>query len=276
MRISLNIASREFEVDLDIGTSLAIPQRFDQNQPNLFGVPAASAHVVEQANFVGSTRRGGGCNVMRWSIVPHCHGTHTESISHIVNENVPLSVCLGAGFVVAVVMTVTPIAMADAGSETYFHALPEDRVITRQQVQAVVSSLAACGGEAMVVRTVPNGSAKRSTHYDHEPIPPYFTVEAMGAIAESGVKHLLVDLPSIDRILDEGRLANHHVFWNVSLGSKQRTSQARIERTITEFIYVPDEIADGLYLLNLQAPDVGIDAAPSRPLIWPLRENTLS
>ena len=41
----------------------------------------------------------------------------------------------------------------------------------------------------------------------------------MEYIVELGINHLLVDLPSIDRIYDEGKLANHRIFWNVEPGS---------------------------------------------------------
>ena len=35
----------------------------------------------------------------------------------------------------------------------------------------------------------------------------------MNYIVELGVKHLLVDFPSVDRLLDEGRLTCHNIFW---------------------------------------------------------------
>ena len=49
--------------------------------------------------------------------------------------------------------------------------------------------------------------------------PPFFSFEAMELVAELGVKHLLVDMPSVDRTFDEGRLSAHHIFWNVPQGS---------------------------------------------------------
>ncbi len=33
---------------------------------------------------------------------------------------------------------------------------------------------------------------------------------------------------------------------------------------------MPDELPDGLYLLELQVPALGGDAVPSRPLLYPL------
>ena len=43
---------------------------------------------------------------------------------------------------------------------------------------------------------------------------------------------------------------------------------------VTELAYVPDSVADGLYLLDLQVPAFGADAAPSRPVLYPLRPLT--
>ena len=36
---------------------------------------------------------------------------------------------------------------------------------------------------------------------------------------------------------------------------------------MTEMIYVADELADGLYLLDLQVPRWSLEAVPSRPLL---------
>ena len=63
-------------------------------------------------------------------------------------------------------------------------------------------------------------------------------------LREKGVKHLLIDLPSVDKEKDEGKLLSHHAFWNTS-------GKVRLDATITEFIYVPNTIKDGLYFLNL-------------------------
>ncbi|MBK8149128.1 MAG: hypothetical protein IPK58_13195 [Acidobacteria bacterium] len=99
-------------------------------------------------------------------------------------------------------------------------------------------------------------------------MPPYFTTEAMEFIAASGFRHLLVDLPSIDRIYDDGKLANHRIFWNIEPGSFDANEKTRVGNTVTELIFVPDDIADGVYLLNLQIAPFAADAAPSRPVLF--------
>jgi hypothetical protein len=62
---------------------------------------------------------------------------------------------------------------------------------------------------------------------------------------------LLIDLPSVDKEKDEGKLLAHKAFWNVT-DVNDLNLDARLEATITEMIYVPDNVADGSYLLNLQ------------------------
>ena len=61
---------------------------------------------------------------------------------------------------------------------------------------------------------------------------------------ERGIRHLLIDQPSVDKEFDDGMLLSHRAFWNYPSTLDQ-------ESTITEFIGVPDNLKDGLYLLNL-------------------------
>ena len=145
-------------------------------------------------------------------------------------------------------------------------------MISDEQIKSRLDSFAAHGtGNALVIRTLPNDSSKVDRLYDGENIPPYFTEEAIRSIVDFGFTHLLVDLPSIDRLFDDGRLSNHRVFWNVEPGSFESDPNTRTNSTITELIYVPNQIPDGEYLLNLQIAPFASDAAPSRPLLFPTR-----
>ncbi|HEX8734616.1 MAG TPA: hypothetical protein VF721_04785, partial [Pyrinomonadaceae bacterium] len=101
-----------------------------------------------------------------------------------------------------------------------------------------------------------------------ENVPPFFSTEAMRFMIEKGIRHLLVDLPSVDRAFDEGKLSNHRIFWNVEQGSFETNEASFINNTITELIFVPGEIEDGNYLLNLQIAPFVADASPSRPVLF--------
>jgi hypothetical protein len=121
------------------------------------------------------------------------------------------------------------------------------------------------------VRTLPNDAGKRTRHWEND-TTPYFTPEAMRVVRGRGVSHLLVDLPSVDPLYDNGLLAAHRVFWDVPPGSTELPGEEARRRTITEMIFVPDEVHDGRYLLTIQTPPLASDAVPSRPLLFSVED----
>jgi kynurenine formamidase len=147
----------------------------------------------------------------------------------------------------------------------------DDLVITLEAIEMAINSesgaVATGTDKALIVRTLPNDDSKLTREYG-DVIPPYFSTDAMEFIVECGFKHLLVDLPSIDRIFDEGKLLNHRLFWNVEAESFETNENTRLNSTITELIYVPNEVADSEYLLNLQIAPFEADASPSRPVLF--------
>jgi hypothetical protein len=99
--------------------------------------------------------------------------------------------------------------------------------------------------------------------------PAFFSIDAMKYIISLGVVHLLVDTPSVDRLLDDGHLSVHNIFWKTKGKEFNPNTQ---NKTITEMIFVPSSLEDGAYLLNLQIPAFVSDAAPSRPIIYKINE----
>jgi arylformamidase len=75
----------------------------------------------------------------------------------------------------------------------------------------------------------------------------------------------LVDLPSVDREEDGGELAFHRAFW-------QLPDNPRQQATITELIFVENDIPDGEYLLSFLLPRWSIDAVPSQPILYFLQK----
>ncbi|HJY14231.1 MAG TPA: cyclase family protein, partial [Flavobacterium sp.] len=120
--------------------------------------------------------------------------------------------------------------------------------------------------EALIIRTLPNQAAKKSRKYSNTN-PPYLSEEAAIFIRESEIQHLLIDLPSVDKEHDEGKLLAHKAFWNVK-DTHNINKDARFEATITEMIFVSDEIQDGDYILNLQIASFENDASPSKPILY--------
>jgi hypothetical protein len=272
LSVQITVAGRDFRADLAGAVSLAIALQFDGPQPNAFFLPEARSEAVEAGDFVGDTRRGGGANCRNVHLNPHGNGTHTECVGHIVDERVSVGELAVPGLVPATVVSVQPVEAAGSG-ETYEPAAGEgDRFVTRAALEDAWSRTHPLAGfeRALIIRTLPNSTEKTTRRWSGEN-PAFLSREAMRWSCDLGVEHLLLDLPSVDREEDEGLLANHHEFWGVPQGSNALDGAAPSTKTITEMIFVPDEVSDGRYLLNLQVPRFEQDAAPSRPVIAPLR-----
>jgi len=269
---SVNIGMKSFLV-ADKGHDISIPMLFNGDQPNTFGVPKAVSVAVEGSGFTGDTRKGGGCNFETYTLTPHCNGTHTEGVGHISKERISVLRCVPNEMIPALLVTVKP-KIAPATKDHYDPPLSrEDRVMDASLLESHLKLLKTRELRALVVRTNPNDYGKISRNYMEPGFePPFFTCEAMELIRDSGVRHLLVDFPSVDRLLDDGKLTAHHIFWQVAAGSHEVNPSAHSLKTITEFIYVPDEIPDGLYLLNLQVAPFDSDASPSRPILFLINE----
>lgn len=265
MIISIQSGERTFQIDSGKPIDISVPLNFNGDQPNAYGVEKASSTACEAGDLVGDTRRGGSCNFEQVMVIPHCNGTHTECVGHITNERISVRDCLQDVFIPALLISVMP----EIGT------VPGDPVISKDLIANALRNFTdprseirnPKWGSALIVRSLPNDDSKLTRIYLDD-IPPFFSTEAMEFIVGLGIRHLLVDMPSIDRIYDEGKLSNHRIFWNVEPGSFEVNENSRVNSTVTELIYVPNEVEDGEYLLNLQIAPFASDAAPSRPVIF--------
>lgn len=132
-----------------------------------------------------------------------------------------------------------------------------DQVISKRSIELILEGRKA---EALIIRTISNSSVKLVTQYSSTN-PPYISKEAIEYILSLGYEHLLLDLPSVDKEVDGGVLAAHHAFW-------EYPNNTQSQRTITEMIYVPNEVLDGTYILNLQIASFENDASPSKPVLY--------
>lgn len=258
MKSSVQIGERQFEIDLSHAIDISIPLRFKGAQPNAYGVARATSEPVRAGSLVGDTRQGGSVNFEQYTFIPHCNGTHTECVGHITNERISVLDCLKDVLVAAILISVEPTEVEG------------DLVVSRSSLETLAThSLRDENSDlALIVRTLPNDDSKLIREYGESNIPPYFSRDAIEYILEIGVKHLLVDFPSIDRIFDDGKLFNHRLFWNVEPDSFEIEERTRINSTITEMIYVRDEVDDGEYLMNLQIAPFSSDCSPSRPVLF--------
>lgn len=249
MIISLQHKSRRYEADLSEPLDISIPLREGANNPECYWADAPVFEVIRSGDFIGSVKEGGNVNHHKIHITPHGNGTHTECLGHLTADDTTINNTLLQCHFIAELITVTP------------QSVQGDAVITADALRA---SLLHADAEAVVIRTLPNTPAKCTQNYSGTN-PPYLSQEAAELLAERKVNHLLIDLPSVDKEVDGGRLEAHKAFW-------QLPGARRMHATITELIYVPAEIGDGLYLLNLQVTSLELDASPSKPILYNLRE----
>jgi kynurenine formamidase len=247
MILQAKVNDRTVSFDTSESIDICIPVDEGLSTVNCFYAPPARFEPVKLGDFIGDTRLGGAVNFKNVFFNPHGNGTHTECVGHIAKEAVRIDEILTEYLHIARVVSVYPTLM-DNG----------DKVITKDSFQGVENQ----GENSWIIRTLPNPDNKRYQHYSGTN-PTYFDPEVMSYLIEMGIEHLLVDLPSVDREEDGGVLASHHRFW-------EYPEKKFVKRTITELVYIPDYVHDGLYLLHLLVPAINLDAAPSRPILYPM------
>lgn len=258
-----------WRTDTAAAVDISIPLDFDGPQPVHFHAEPAAAEPMVAGGFTGDTRQGGSCNADIVSLNPHCNGTHTECVGHLTDDPLAPRDILGSLYF-ALLVSIKPERAGEARDSSDPQPRDNDLLITRAALARAMSRIPDGLVEALVVRTRPNRSSKQSRVYVDSGKVPYFSREAMRFLVGRGIHHLLTDTPSVDRMDDDGKLTAHRLFWGLPRGSRKLSDAVRPRSTITEMIFVPNDVPDGRYLLDLQiAPFLG-DATPSRPMLYPL------
>lgn len=268
--VTLETAGGRIRADVSRPIDISIPLAFGGPQPSYFDAPAATATASRSAEFLGDVRLGGSCNCEEYRLTPHCNGTHTECVGHVTRERASVHRLANSGPEIALLLSVEP---AGAG-ETTETSEPEpqrgDLLVTARAISAAWERWHAPTPAALVLRTLPNDATKLSRVYGAAEPPPYLSRAAVELIVARGIEHLLLDLPSLDRSHDQGLMSGHRLFWGLPPGSQSVVQARRPQATVTEMVFVPDDVADGFYLLDLQLAPFVADATPSRPLLFPL------
>lgn len=267
MIFTFDIKNRSFSIDTSEPIVISIPVIFNGDQPNTYNVEKASAEAYVSGEFVGDTRRGGGCNFEVYRIIPHCNGTHTECVGHISFERIFVNRVMTDSFIPATLISVEPQRSGDTVDSYIPPKNKNDLIISRKILEEKLFNADKDFLEALIIRTLPNDDSKKHRNYMNY-IPAYFSLDAMKYISELNVDHLLLDIPSVDRTFDEGKLSAHHIFWNVPFESHEVNANDHSMKTITEMIYAGNEVEDGIYMASIQIPDFRSDAAPSRILLY--------
>jgi len=247
MKATIQYNSRKLQIDLANPLDISISVK--SSGVKAWYVEDPKVEPVVMGDWVGSVKKGASVNFNNISFNPHGHGTHTECVGHITKQNESVNQSIKTFFMLAELITLAPEKRND------------DFVISKKQLQFALGNKKR---DAVVIRTIPNTIEKLNQTYSNTN-PAYLLSEAAIYLREKNIKHLLIDLPSVDREKDEGRLLSHKAFWNVDGNIRQ-------EATITELVFVPNTIPDGEYFLNLQVAPIENDAAPSRPVLYKIIE----
>ncbi|SDG90874.1 cyclase family protein [Winogradskyella thalassocola] len=245
MLATIQFKSKKRVIDLSKPLDISIPLTGKPNNVNAWYLdpPKIVPEIIDGETI--SVADGAVVNFNTITFNPHSHGTHTETVGHITEKVYSINQHLKQFFFLAEVVTVAPEKQG------------EDYVISRKQLQFALGNKKR---EAIVIRTMPNTREKHTKQYSNTN-PTYLLEDAAEYLKSKGIKHLLIDLPSVDKEQDNGELLAHNAFWNTR-------GKLRLDATITEFIYVSNKISDGCYMLNLQIAPFENDASPSKPILY--------
>lgn len=248
MKATITYNQKTYTIDLSKPLDISLSLRGDDKNPVAWYLGSPKITPVREGDFVGKVSEGASTNFNNIQFNPHAHGTHTECVGHMTREFYSINESLNKFFLTARLLSIEPEKRG------------EDMVITEKEI---TKKLDKDEVEALIIRSLPNYIDKRSRKYSNTNWP-YLEESAARYMRECGIKHLLIDLPSVDKEKDEGKLLAHKAFW-------EYPKNTRFDATITEMIYVPNKIEDGDFILNLQVASFENDAAPSRPVLYKIQ-----
>ena len=259
MKILIKDKNNSYSIDQRLGKCISIPYNYNGDQPNFYNAPQGKSQPMQQDGFSGDISGGKGCKVISIEQNIHCTGTHTECAGHILSNSISINEVLNHEYIFTALITVSPVKSSQS-DETYHCSIDNnDMVITSKMIIGKVPK----NSLGLIIRTSPNSNSKMNKKYNSSNTP-FFTSNAIQYINDYGIRHLVVDTPTIDRYDDGGALGNHHLFFE---------KKPPYKKTITEMVYIDDKIKDGSYLMTIEIPPMMLDAAPSRPFIFKLMEN---
>ena len=241
MDLYINIGSIKKRVNLDIAFDLSRPITPGEHSSLAFYAPPIEIKPIQSGSFIGSVDYGSPVNTNIISLNPHGNTTHTETVAHISNIDRNINE-----------LSIPPFLSC------YLHSAKltsndKDRFVDKNSLDGIELF----GAQAIIIRSGIGAGPFSGTN------PIYLTPELTAFVKELNIKHLLTDLPSVDKEEDGGALVAHKAFWDFP-------QSVRSDATITELLSFPDELSDGWYALNLQVMNLSNNASPSRPILYPL------
>jgi arylformamidase len=246
MILKIEHQQKEWQIDTVRYHDITVSINKTQNV-NCYFLDAPVFEYYDSPQFSGSLAKGGSVNCEKMSYYAHASGTHTECALHVLNVDFDMRSVQIPILNLAVLISIQPAIIG------------EDKVIDERFFNDFNNVNHA---ETIIVRTLPNDESKLNANYS-DTNPPYFTNEAMKVLQAKGFKHLVTDLPSIDKESDEGLLAAHKAWFT-------EINQVPKDRTITELVYIDGFIKDGNYFIAFSCPKIETDAVPSCIKLFPV------
>lgn len=245
MIVSLEHSGKQYNCNLKEGIDLSSTLAKTGDEIRAWYVSESTKKAVEGDGWIGSVKEGSPVNFYNIAFNPHGNGTHTEGFGHISKGWESVNDQLKEFHFIAHFVILEP------------KQLNGDWIIDWESIDHKITDW---DFEALIVKA---GNYSAGHDFSHSN-PPYFDAEMIAKLRDKGIKHILTDLPSVDKEEDEGKMSAHKAWWNYP-------EKPRAEATISELLCIVDSTLEGKYLLNLQMAPFHNDASPSRPVIYPLK-----
>jgi len=261
MKINIEHNNKKYQIDSNDGVSIAIPVQFNQNKhPKFYDESNPEKKYYKSNGVEYNVDQNAGCNVPLITINIHCSGTHTETAAHVIKDSCFISDISNLNFIPATLISVTPESNIN---ESYHIPInDDDKMITKGTLEKYFDSDNEFS-DCIIIRTLPNDDDKKVKNYNKHP-HPFLSNNAVFFLKGRGVKHIVIDTPSIDRFDDGGQLKNHKIFF-------KNEDDPINKNTITELVFIPNHCSDGKYFICIGIPKFKLDAAPSNPVIYKVK-----
>ncbi len=243
MEANIELNGRKVQLDLSSPIDLSRSMKSGSGSSLAFYAPDIQIEPIQVGSFIGSTSQGSSVNTNIIKFNPHGNCTHTESVAHISSLEKPINQVYIKPIMLCYLHSVNPELVGD------------DLVVKKNSI----AHLNFNEMEALILRANPASSCFSGSN------PPYIDSGLCDVLVQNNIEHLLTDLPSVDKEEDGGSLFAHKAFWVYD----KPNIGPRLNATITELLSIPD-INDGWYALTLQVMNLENNAAPSRPILYPL------
>ena len=87
MVAEITVNDKKYRVDLNKPLDISIPLCAGNENVIAWYAPPVTIEPVRMGDWVGNVAQGGSVNFNNIFFNPHAHGTHTECVGHISQEN---------------------------------------------------------------------------------------------------------------------------------------------------------------------------------------------